>query len=91
MLSKTLRFVLLACCLPAIASVLMGIWLDRAVRTTIAVQAEASSQRWIRNLEQSVPEFAAILAGAAITAEQKAFIDATMVGTDVFEVQLFAP
>jgi len=69
----------------------MSLWVDQIVRTTIRMQAERSATLWIDRIEADLPALEALLEGAPPTDDQIRFISASMVGSDVFEIQFFNP
>ncbi len=89
MLSISARLAILTSAILIFAGILGFFLLERLVRSTIEVQAEMSAGRWIKNIERTVPGLEALLSREAATAEQRTFIDTTILGTDVFEVHLF--
>ena len=74
--------------LAALGTVLL--WVDQVVRTTILVQAERSSTLWIDRIEQELPALDQLLAGIPANDAQSRFILASMIGSDVFEIQFFS-
>ena len=65
------------------------LWVQTAVRAITSSQAQASAERWVTQLELSVPELPALLTDGLTTEEQPKGIEATLVGSQVFEIQFF--
>lgn len=76
-------------CAIVAAIMIVSLWIDEIVRTTVRMQAERSATLWTDRIEQDLPALEALLAGATPTERQLGFISASMVGSDVFEIQFF--
>ena len=87
--SWNFRLISLVVLLSLAVTLFLSFWLGHFSKTTIQIQAEMNATDWISGFERTVPQLDDILAGEPVTASQRQFIEGTMLGSAVFQVQIF--